>query len=468
VNVKPIAALMARLVPDQKEELTQAENAANGMIGLIRGAGVSDVYAVATLGGRSMIPMVFLVVPDSPQLNALALTKVLNLGGLDGGAGSQGRKVGNAYVLPLTTHLQPLPEEFHPVDRPELREGLAATGKAAVQLVLIPPDSTRRVIEELMPKLPDEIGGRSTTVLTRGLRWAALTGEMSPQLAVRLTIKSQDAAAAEALRSQCLDLIALARRDKEVRRHLPEFEKAAKLFTPTLSGDRLTVNITESDVAESGLMAPIQQAVDKARESARRAVSMNHLKQIGLAMHNYYGSGKNHFPAAAIRARDGKPLVSWRVAILPYLSEEKLYSRFHLDEPWDSPHNKPLIDKIPEIFRDGYSKAEGGRTRYLAPVGGGAFYSTIDEEPKINQISDGTSHTFMLVEVNEKDAAIWTKPDDLAFDPKDPKKGLGEGGAGGFGAAFCDGSVRFIPSKVDPNTLKALFTRAGGDVIGDY
>jgi prepilin-type processing-associated H-X9-DG protein len=336
-----------------------------------------------------------------------------------------------------------------------------------VQVALIPPDSTRRVIEELMPRLPDEVGGRPGTVLTRGIRWAALAGALSPQLTLRLTVKSQDAAAAESLRSQWLDLIALARRDKEVRHHLPEFEKAASLFTPKLSGGQLTVNITENDVAESGLLAPMQQGLEKARESARRAVSMNHLKQIALAMHMYNGA-KNHLPAPAIRSRDGKALLSWRVAILPYLSEEQLYNQFHLDEPWDSPHNKPLIAKMPEIFRDTDAKADNGRTRYLVPVGGGALYSSIDEEPQFKQIIDGTSNTIMVVQMKSQDAVIWTKPDDLSFDPKDPKKGLGEANAGGFNAAFCDGSVRFLRSTIDPKTLKALFTRAGGEVIGEY
>ena len=229
VKVEPAVALLGRIMPDQRDELSKAEGMANGVLNLIRGAGVTDVYAVATLGGRSMIPQAFLVVPDSPQLNALALSSVLNFGGQQG---DHSRKVGNAYVLPISNHLPSVPEAFHPVDRPELREALAVAGQAAVQVVLIPPDSTRRVVEELMPRLPAEIGGRPGTVLTRGIRWAALAGDLAPQLAVRLTIKSQNPAAADALRSQWLDLIDLARQDKEVRRTLPQFEKAAGLFSP--------------------------------------------------------------------------------------------------------------------------------------------------------------------------------------------------------------------------------------------
>jgi hypothetical protein len=64
----------------------------------------------------------------------------------------------------------------------------------------------------------------------------------------------------------------------------------------------------------------------------------NQMKQLGLALHNY-AAANGHLPPAVSRGPDGKPLLSWRVAILPYLEEEQLYKQFHQDEPWDSPHN---------------------------------------------------------------------------------------------------------------------------------
>jgi RNA polymerase sigma factor (sigma-70 family) len=79
------------------------------------------------------------------------------------------------------------------------------------------------------------------------------------------------------------------------------------------------------------------------------------LKRIGLAVHNYV-TAEGHFPPAAITGKDGKPLLSWRVAILPYLedydasSREDLFKQFHVDEPWDSPHNKALLAKMPAVF----------------------------------------------------------------------------------------------------------------------
>src|SRR3954471_10743597 len=76
-----------------------------------------------------------------------------------------------------------------------------------------------------------------------------------------------------------------------------------------------------------GLLLP---AVQAAREAARRSQCVNNEKQIGLAMHNYH-SALNQFPPGAIVGKDGKPLLSWRVAILPYVEQGDLYNQFHLD-----------------------------------------------------------------------------------------------------------------------------------------
>ena len=100
-------------------------------------------------------------------------------------------------------------------------------------------------------------------------------------------------------------------------------------------------------VQQMNLMFP---AVGAAREAARRAQCTNNLKQIGLAMHNYVAAHNNAFPAPALPGKDGKPALSWRVALLPYLEQQSLYDRFHLDEPWDSPHNKALIKEMPAVF----------------------------------------------------------------------------------------------------------------------
>ncbi|HVS35105.1 MAG TPA: DUF1559 domain-containing protein, partial [Gemmataceae bacterium] len=90
-------------------------------------------------------------------------------------------------------------------------------------------------------------------------------------------------------------------------------------------------------------------AVDNVRDAARRATMVNDLKQLGLAVHNYHDAN-GAFPKPAIYDKDGKPLLSWRVMLLPYLEQNELYQQFHLDEPWDSDHNKKLLEKMPKVF----------------------------------------------------------------------------------------------------------------------
>ncbi len=447
ISPAPIVALLTRVVPDAGDEFAQGGKELSQSLAVLRREHVTELYAVVSLGGQGLVPRVTLLVlpwESKPNLEAvraaLAVPSFVNL------------VSGNAP-----------PADFHVVARPELQDALTAAGDAAVQIALIPPASSRRVIEEIMPQMPKEIGGGPSSVLTRGISWAAAAVDLSPTAAVRLTIKSQDAQAAEALRARWLDGMKLAGRQKEIRQALPEFEKIALLLTPKLAADHLTLDLDEKEIAASGLWVPLQRAAEKARDKSQLVRSMNNLKQLALAMWNWNSTFSEHFPAAAIHGKDGKPLLSWRVTVLPFLEREKLYREFHLDEPWDSPHNKSLIAKMPAVFRSPRSKAAEGFTNYVVPVGGGALYSSPKDEPTVKDITDGTSHTIMLVEVGDEHAVPWTKPDDMPFDPSDPKKGIGRLYEQGFAAAFCDASVRFLPKTIVPEALKAYFTRAAGD-----
>jgi RNA polymerase sigma factor (sigma-70 family) len=209
-----------------------------------------------------------------------------------------------------------------------------------------------------------------------------------------------------------------------------------------------------------------QTGVEKAREGARRAQSANNLKQIALAMHNWAEVSQKGLPPAAICDNDGKPLLSWRVAILPYIEENELYKQFHLNEPWDSEHNKALIARMPKIYAPVVAKPkedEEGKTYYLALVGGGALFHVATPR-KLASITDGTSNTIMVAEAAEP--VIWTKPDDLTFDPKGelPKMG-GTLFEGGFNVVFADGAVKFLKKGLDQKVLRALITSDGAEVL---
>ncbi len=212
------------------------------------------------------------------------------------------------------------------------------------------------------------------------------------------------------------------------------------------------------------LIAMLLPATQSAREAARRAQCVNNLKQIALAFHNHH-SANNALPMPAITDKDGKPLLSWRVAILPYLEQQELYNKFKLDEPWDSPNNKPLIKEMPQVYLCPSRRSpEAGTTTYRVFVGNGALFEE-GQSMGFQNVTDGTSNTVMVVE--SKDAVPWSKPDELKFDPeaKPSLQGAGSPHPGGFNTAFADGSVRFLKNSVALQVWKALITRGSGEVI---
>ncbi len=234
---------------------------------------------------------------------------------------------------------------------------------------------------------------------------------------------------------------------------------------PQREGRTLTIGGTQAQTTQVAmigvLVALLLPAVQAARAAARRAQSINNMKQIGLAILNYE-SAFGKFPARASFADDGKPLLSWRVHVLPFLEEKPLYDQFHLDEPWDSEHNKQLIGQMPAVFRSPASTSSPGKTNYLLPVGPGTMFE--GQEPlRIRELVDGTSKTFLLVEANDDEAVTWTKPQDWTYDPDNPLRGLGGIQPGGiFLATFVDCSCRAITDSVDKEVLQAFFEYKDG------
>ena len=214
-------------------------------------------------------------------------------------------------------------------------------------------------------------------------------------------------------------------------------------------------------------------AVQSARSAAQRTELTNNLKQIGLAIHNYHDTFRA-LPAAYSVDKEGKPLLSWRVHILPYVEQQALYKQFRLDEPWDSEHNRKLIGQMQPTYRSPNSKAAAGKTNYLGIRGkGGVFVAPKEGRPQekfprgtsFAEILDGTSNTIMVVEASDERAVTWTKPDDLEPDAQNPVRGLVGLWPGKFQVLFCDGSVRSLPQSIGRETLLNAFDRADGNVI---
>lgn len=195
---------------------------------------------------------------------------------------------------------------------------------------------------------------------------------------------------------------------------------------------------------------------------AQSKVSENNLKQIGLAMHNFHDV-HNRFPAADGSGKDKKPKLSWRVHVLPFVEEQTLFNQFKLDEPWDSEHNKKLIDKMPKLYATPGSKvAEKHMTNYVTVRAKDTAFPP-GQATTMAHLRDGTSNTAMVLEVDDEHAVIWTKPDDFEPDKDDPLKGVVGLRNRKFLVLMGDAAVLTLPDTLSKETIKALYTRDGGE-----
>ena len=230
-------------------------------------------------------------------------------------------------------------------------------------------------------------------------------------------------------------------------------------------------------------------AANRARAAAQGRRSSNNLKQICLAFHNY-ADANQAFPPAVVFGPDGKPWHSWRVLLLPYLEQNALYEQYDFSEPWDSPKNRRVATKVIDVYRDPARREDDPATGYAALVGKDALFApegarmqtkddfpaclTRGKRPFLQDVTDGTSTTMAFVTVPAERSIPWTKPDDIVVDGAFPGIGKPQGigavdagvGAGPVAlAAFADGAVHVLAAATDPDLLRKLITRAGGELV---
>ncbi len=199
-----------------------------------------------------------------------------------------------------------------------------------------------------------------------------------------------------------------------------------------------------------------------AKIAKQKAQTQNNLKKLAIALQNYHDTNSN-LPRHAIYDERGNQLLSWRVLILPLLGEETLYKEFHLDEPWNSEHNRAFIAKMPSVFKDPKIN-KPGMTNYLAVVGKECGFDGTSKGLGFVDITDGTSKTISIVEADPDLAVEWTKPQDWNFDRAHPTKGLGHLWPDCWYAAWFDGSVRRVENSEPADVIGSQFTRAGREI----
>ncbi len=442
-----------------EEDLSAGTKLIDGSVAALKAAGAKDLFLLFNPADMPGLPVAVVPLMDGADGKAIAIV-------LSGGVRSNpfrwpaSETIRGAVVAGTPAGVASIRNTV-PKARPELAAAMAAGGDASIQIAIIPSTTLRRSTEESMTSLPQELGGGPITAITRGLSWISLTLTFEPKPAVRAVVQAKDPDATKALLNlaeDALDFLANASRTDPA---LASLATPITQMKPLAQGDRITLEADLEKTAEL-VAVPIRQA----REAARRSQCANNLKQIGLAMHNYhdvYGT----FPPGYSKGPDGKPLLSWRVHILPYLEQKALYDEFHKDEPWDSEHNKTLIARMAAVYicpSGSRSLAKEGRTSYLTPRGPGTVFPGA-EAIKLQDVEDGTSNTIFVVDANDAAAVTWTKPEDWDVAVELKPQSLFGHHPKGTNVEFADGSLQFLKETIKPKDLHDLTTRNGGEII---
>jgi hypothetical protein len=470
-----------------RDQLPQVKQRITALKAAFKNAGAERFYVVLSLAD---IPRgePYVVVPVAEGCNPRAVAGLLFSGKADGPTSRQRARqanhkgpqkfdvceiVGSSVVAGRKRTVARIQQQFQRSQRkarPELAAAFEAAGDQAAQLVVLLSEDHRRVISEMLPQLPQEVGGISGKEFVRGFRWAAVGIDAPPNASAHMVIHAQDKASAKAVQRLIGGGLKFLAKMPAVQTRVQNADDIVTLLTPKIEGNRLKLSLTKENQGMQMLVGLLKPALTAARQDTSHRLSRNNLKQFGLAMHNFhdaYGS----FPPTASYDDNGKKLLSWRVFLLPFLGQGKIYQQFHLDEPWDSEHNRKLIPKMPAIYRNPFAESGGkGKTSYLALVGkeGKQFLTVFSGKAgvPIREVTDGTSNTIMIIEVAPEFAVPWTKPQDLQIDFKNPLKGIFGKKTEHTRALFCDGSVHTLPKDINLKTLRVIFTRKAGDSSG--
>ena len=353
---------------------------------------------------------------------------------------------------------------------------------SSIMIVMV-TDPIREQVRQIASQAPPEIPGVVTDLMTLpelcdGLVIAMDMGLDAPLRAVFVSATEEDAEEIESIIENGLVfardmMVGQSMQSIEGSGPVPEAmrqyavrlgDEMLQMLKPRRAGNRVILETQNPLVAATpgiaiGLLLP---AVQAAREAARRTSSANNLKQILLAFHNHEATFRQ-FPSN-IYDEDGNALLSWRVKILPFIEEMELYDSFHLDEPWDSEHNIKLLERMPAIYEANGIPTEPFHTIYQVPSGEGMLFDGT-EGPRFRDVIDGTSNTIAVFESSADKAVAWSKPEDVEIDMRDPSTVMGKERPGIFQVGMADGSVRAIAQGIALDVLRAMLTRAGGEVV---
>jgi len=273
------------------------------------------------------------------------------------------------------------------------------------------------------------------------------------------------------------------------------------------------------------LIALLLPAVQQAREAARRTQCKNHLKQLGVALHNYHDTCRmlpsgyvSTVPGTSANSSwcrsGGLQYAPWTVMILPYIDQAPLYNKFNFNVVFQDASNQMAAPNTQHLVRlatfqcpsDTLSYQSPHLNNYFGVQGGGAAPScgnsgcspANERAHYVNgamyggssvtfaSIADGTSNVFLVGETRYGGAA-WgasAKQDSCSY-PRNlagtqdainlhsgpgvhDTRGFSSFHVGGCHFLLADGSVHFLSQNMDLNLYRQLGQRSDGLPTGGF
>jgi hypothetical protein len=359
-----------------------------------------------------------------------------------------------------------------PAKHPALTRGIQMASSGKHQLV-----AAFELKKDLMGNIPPDIVKQAPNLpMANGL---ILAGTLAKDLSLEavLTFASNEVAGKAKTDVDSLVTVGKALVKALPKDAPPAVVKSMDSITVEQRGVEVVVKARlDLDVKAFGELPGFNFGPAKGPAKVERLKSNNNLKQIGLAIINFHEANKA-LPNHAIRdPKTGQPILSWRVALLPYLEEQALFQQIRQNERWDSQYNRQFGNKMPTVYQHP-ARANDGRTHYQVFQGDRSAFPKATRPAKafpmagdigIGRIPDGTSNTIFVVE-----AALpvnWMQPDDIPFQKGQPGliNRVGNHWADDtFDAVMGDGAIRRMRRDMTQQTLEALITRDGAEIVND-
>ena len=239
---------------------------------------------------------------------------------------------------------------------------------------------------------------------------------------------------------------------------LAEDEKKAVSFQISMmegwkvfaSGSKLQLALKKAIGFDQNFAELLAPGYVQARQAQQAGRDRDSLRVIALGISRYLETNEARYPHYAIFGESGTPLLSWRVALLPALGEMELFHQFRLNEPWDSEHNRTLIEKMPQVFADPSGQAPVGRTIFRMIGGEGSVLAKFPNGFAWSDLVFPPETLYLLAVVPEQ-AVVWTQPEVVPYQPETFRQMVRPM----FAAMFCTCEVVTIPAD-DPNVAGRL------------